>query len=394
MDIQNGKTVEVAAGYNEQAEAGEDLLTRICLGNSPAGLAFLQKAAVETINRLIGELEAKTSVKGLEISALAVGGNTAMIHFLLGLDPSRLCLAPYTPVVTRPGFLSARMLGIKINPRAVVYCLPGVGSYLGGDVVGGVLASGMHYKSELALFVDIGTNGEIVLGCRDWLIGCAGAAGPALEGGVAGSGKRAEPGAIESVRIDPQTGEVFYSTIGGLPPSGICGSGLVDCLAELFLAGIIDRAGKFRKGDKFVVVPAGESATGEEISVTQTDIDNLMRTKGAVSAALELLLESTGCALSETERFYAAGAFGHYLNLESAVTIGLFPDLPRARMVRLSNGSGEGARRVLLSDRKRLEAEEIAAKMTYIELNASQAFMNKFAGSRSCRIPTWTIFQA
>jgi uncharacterized 2Fe-2S/4Fe-4S cluster protein (DUF4445 family) len=372
----------VAAGINEQVKVGEDILTRICLGSSPEGLSFLQKAAVQTINFLIAELEEKTSVKGREISALTVGANTAMTHFLLGLDPSRLCLAPYTPVANRPGFLPAQSLGIEINPRAVVYCLPSVGSYLGGDVIGGVLTSGMHLKSELALFVDIGTNGEIVLGNREWLVGCAGAAGPALEGGVAGSGRPAGPGAIASVKIDPETGGVHYETIGGLPPVGICGSGLVDCLAELFLNGIIDRAGKFKKGDRFVIVPAGKSATGEEIAVTQTDIDNLLRTKGAVSAALELLLENVGCELSQIERFYAAGAFGQFLNLESAVTVGLFPDLPRDRMVRLGNSSGKGARRVLLSARRRVEAEEIAAKMTYIELNASQDFMNKFISSR------------
>ncbi|MGB9903897.1 MAG: ASKHA domain-containing protein [Desulfotomaculales bacterium] len=382
VNLQTGRTAGVAAGINEQVKAGEDILTRICLGSSPEGLSFLQKAAVETINSLIAELEEKTNVKGLEISALTVGANTAMTHFLLGLDPSRLCLAPYTPVANRPGFLSAQALGIGINPRAVVYCLPSVGSYLGGDVVGGILTSGMHLKSELALFVDIGTNGEIVLGNREWLVGCAGAAGPALEGGVAGSGRPAGPGTIASVKIDPETGEVHYETIGGLPPVGICGSGLVDCLAELFLNGIIDRAGKFKKGDRFVIVPAGKSATGEEIAVTQTDIDNLLRTKGAVSAALELLLENVGCELSQIERFYAAGAFGQFLNLESAVTVGLFPDLARDRMVRLGNSSGEGARRVLLSARRRLEAEEIAAKITYIELNARQDFMHKFISSR------------
>lgn len=382
VDLQSGEIAGLAAGYNRQVDMGEDILTRIILGSTPEGLAALQKAAVQTINSLVERLEKEGTVQRREIGVLTVGANPTMVHFLLGLDPSRICLAPYTPVVNNPGFLSAGALGLEINPQGIVYCLPGVGSYLGGDVVGGVLVSGMHRRSELTLFVDIGTNGEIVLGNRDWLAACAGAAGPALEGGVAKSGMRAEKGAVDRVKIDPDTGEVHYTTIGDAPPAGICGSGLVDCLAGLFLAGMIDRAGKFKSKDRFVVVPAHKSATGRDIAVTQTDLDNLLRTKGAVNAALELLLESVGAGLSEIERFYAAGAFGRHLDLESAVTIGLYPDLPRERMVLLGNSSGEGARLVLLSNQMRLEAEEIARKITYFELNASQEFMNKFAGSK------------
>jgi len=199
---------------------------------------------------------------------------------------------------------------------------------------------------------------------------------------VAGAGMRAEEGAIERVAIDPASGRVSYSVIGGGKPRGVCGSGLVDAMAELLLAGLIDRAGRFRSGSRFVLVPAGESATGRDIAITQTDLNNLLRTKGAVNAALEYLLESVGLPMAAVERFYAAGAFGQYLPVESAVTIGLYPDLPRRRMIRLGNSSGEGARLVLLSRKKLREAEAIAGRITYFELNASDVFMQKFVGSR------------
>ncbi|WP_027357518.1 ASKHA domain-containing protein [Desulfofundulus thermocisternus] len=383
VDMHNGQILGKAAGYNGQVALGEDILTRIYLAGTPGGLEQLQRAVLDTLNGLISRVAGEHGLAGREISAVAVGANSTMVHLFLGLDPSRICMAPYIPVVNNPGFIPAGQLGLKINPLAPVYCLPSVGSYVGGDVVAGVLASGLHRQPELALFVDIGTNGEIIMGNRDWLVGCAGAAGPALEGGVAECGMRAEPGAIDSISIDPGTGRVRYTTIGGAPPAGICGSGLVDCLAELLLAGIVDRAGRFRDGRReFVVVPAAESATGRDIVVTQVDINNLMRTKGAVNAALELLLESVGCELSDIDRFYAAGAFGQYLHLESAITIGLYPDLPREKMIRLGNASGEGARLVLLSNRKREEAEAIARNITYFELNANQVFMNKFIGSK------------
>jgi len=286
-------------------------------------------------------------------------------------------------VVNDPGIIIADQLGLKVLKKAPVYIFPSVGSYLGGDIVAGVLASGMHKRDELALLVDIGTNGEIVMGNAHWLVACAGAAGPALEGGVAASGMRAEQGAISEIQIEQHTGKVQYHTIGGREPMGICGSGLVDGIAEMFLAGLIDRSGRFREGrDYLVVVPSRQSGTGKDIVISQQDISNLMRTKGAVNAALELLLESVGCGLNDLERFYAAGAFGHHLDFESAVTLGLYPDLPRERMVKIGNSSGEGARLALMSRKCIEEARHIAANITYFELNANQEFMNKFVSSK------------
>ncbi|KJS77546.1 MAG: ferredoxin [Desulfotomaculum sp. BICA1-6] len=383
IDLTTGGVLCTAADYNGQIRFGEDILSRIQAAGDPLGRQAMQYAVVETLNVIIRRLAGQQQIDNQQISAVTVGANTTMVHLLLGLDPERICMAPYIPLVNRPGYIKASELGLTVNPEAPLYCLPGVGSYVGGDIIGGVLASGMHKKPEVALFVDIGTNGEMVLGGQEWLTTCAGAAGPALEGGVARHGMRAEPGAVYQVRINRETGRVEYQTVGGQKAVGICGSGLIDCLAELLLAGIINRAGKFKDGrTEFVVVPATESGTGADVTFTQADINNIMRTKGAVNAALEYLLESVGCGMDDIEAFYAAGAFGQYLDLESAVTIGLYPDLPREKMIRLGNSSGEGARLALISNQCRQEAEELLRSITYFELNASEAFMNKFVGSK------------
>ncbi|MHB8916987.1 MAG: ASKHA domain-containing protein [Desulfocucumaceae bacterium] len=383
VEMDTGRVIDVQAGYNGQIRFGEDILTRIFSAGDTEGLNLLRGAVVNTLNGLILSLSARNHVSAPEITALSVGANTTMVHLFLGLDPQNICVAPYIPAVNSPGVIEAGSLGLAVNKKAPVYILPGVGSYLGGDVIAGVLASGMHKREEMSLLVDIGTNGEIVMGNSQWLVACAGAAGPALEGGVAASGIRAEPGAIWKVKIHHRTGEVEYRTIGDELPVGICGSGLVDCIAELFLSDIIDRSGRFRGGKEFfLVVPSGESGTGRDIVVSQSNINNSMRTKGAVSAATELLLESVGVSQDGIERFYAAGAFGHHLDIESAVNLGLYPDLPRDRMVKLGNSSGEGARLALVSRECRREAGDIASNITYFELNANQEFMNKFVSSK------------
>ncbi|MFA7468703.1 MAG: ASKHA domain-containing protein, partial [Desulfotomaculaceae bacterium] len=256
VDLTTGGVLGTAADYNGQIRFGDDILSRIQAAGDPLGRQAMQYAVVETLNDIIKRLAEQQQIDNLKISAVTVGANTTMVHLLLGLDPGRICMAPYTPMVNRPGYIKASEIGLTVNPEAPLYCLPGVGSYVGGDIIGGVLASGMHKKPEVALFVDIGTNGEMVLGGQEWLTACAGAAGPALEGGVARHGMRAEPGAVYQVRIDQVTDQVQYQTMGGQKAVGICGSGLIDCLAELLLAGVIDRAGKFRDGRKeFVLVP-------------------------------------------------------------------------------------------------------------------------------------------
>ncbi|MFZ5597311.1 MAG: ASKHA domain-containing protein [Bacillota bacterium] len=384
IDMNTGGVLDVEADYNGQVVYGEDILSRIFHAREKDGPELLQNAIIETLNSLTNKIaERNQLIAGRDITAVSIGANTTMVHLLLGLNPENICVAPYIPVVNSPGIIEAGALGLGVCYRAPVYLFPSVGSYLGGDVIAGVLASGMHKSDELSLLVDIGTNGEFVLGNSQWMVACAGAAGPALEGGVAASGMRAAPGAIFKIEIDEQKATLKYYTIGGKKPLGICGSGLVDGIAELFLSGLIDRGGKFLGGIKqFVVVPAGQSGTGREIVITQTDINNFMRTKGAVNAALELLLESVGYGIGDIERFYAAGAFGHHINVESAVTLGLYPDLDRERIIKIGNSSGEGARMALMSRECLKKSSAIASNITYFELNANQEFMNKFISSK------------
>ncbi|GAW91738.1 ASKHA domain-containing protein [Calderihabitans maritimus] len=379
VDLNTGHVLAKASEYNGQIQYGEDILTRIHLGSTEKGLQNLRRTLLGTINQLVGQIAAEASIDRNELCALTVAGNTTMIHLFLGLEPTYICREPYTPVVNSTGPLRASAVGVHINPQAVVYCLPCIGSYVGGDVIAGVLVSGMYEQPYLSLLVDIGTNGEIVLGNCEWLVACAGAAGPALEGGAAAHGMRAEKGAINRIKINPRTGKVDYQVIGGGKAKGICGSGLVDCLAELLLAGIIDRSGHFIEDiQHFVVAPAEETATGKDIIISQKDIKNLLRTKAAVNAAVEVLMEEVGCSIHELKYFYSAGAFGEYMDRESAVTIGLYPDLPRQNIICLGNSSIEGAKLVLLSQDMWREVEALAKRITYFELNNNQKFMEKY----------------
>lgn len=381
VDMLSGLIIDKASGYNRQIAMGEDILSRIASAHEDEGLVKLQQLIIWTLNELIQEICSRSLIQPTEISAASIGANTTMIHLLLGLDPSSICRAPYTPVVNNPEFFLAKDINLNVNPLAPIYCLPSVGSYVGGDIIAGILVSGMSKQDRLSLFVDIGTNGEIVLGNQEWLVACAGAAGPALEGGVTECGMRAEAGAVDKVVITPNH-ELKFTTIEDAPARGLCGSGLIDCLAELFINGLINRAAQFADGRMcFILLTADQAVDGREIFISQQDIDNLMRTKGAVNAAVEVLIESVGCRWEDIDQFYAAGAFGQYLDVESAVMVGLYPDLPRERMVRLGNSSGEGARQVLLSNAKRLEAEKIASTLTYFELNSNPSFMDKYKGS-------------
>jgi uncharacterized 2Fe-2S/4Fe-4S cluster protein (DUF4445 family) len=267
-----------------------------------------------------------------------------------------------------------------------------VGAYVGADITAGILASGLHQSDELALFFDIGTNGEVVLGNRDWLIGCSASAGPAFEGGEMKSGMRAAAGAIERVSLGPD-GQVSLQVIGGGKPRGLCGSGLIDCVAELVRWGYVDRAGKFhpelgrprlRRGElewEFLLVPAAESEAGRDLVVTQSDIDVFLRSKGAVYTAAESLISHLGLAFSDLDRVYIAGGFGNYLDLRNSISIGLMPDLPLEKFHFLGNASLAGAKMSLLSWEALEEAEKIAAQMTYFDLSSDPKFMNEFVSS-------------
>ncbi|MGF7184858.1 uncharacterized 2Fe-2S/4Fe-4S cluster protein (DUF4445 family) [Desulfitispora alkaliphila] len=379
VDLVSGETTQIASNYNGQVKYGENILTRIQHSYTEEGKHQLQQSIIATLNSLIEEVAQLQNISARDITAAAFAGNTTMIHMLLGLDASQVCKEPYIPVINSPDIITASQLNLNMLPHGLIYFVPSIGSYVGGDVIAGVLVSGMHKSPETSLLVDIGTNGEKILGNQEWLVACAGAAGPALEGGVVQQGMRAEPGAIEKIQIDPQTKKVSYNTVNNISPKGLCGSGLVDCLAQMLLSGIVDRKGYFKQNtNSYTLVSAEESANGLDICISQSDLKNLIRTKGAVNASISVLLEAVGCPMEDIKHFYTAGAFGNYLDTESAITIGLYPDLPRERIVKLGNSSGTGAKLALLSQQKRQELEEIARRITYFEMNANQDFMNKY----------------
>ena len=285
-------------------------------------------------------------------------------------------------------------LGIKVNPVAGILIFPNVGSYFGGDLIAGILFSGLNKTEDTAILVDVGTNAEVVLGNKDWLIACAGAAGPALECGVTGIGMMAGPGAIDRVVIDRNTYSIRLHTIGDMPPEGICGSGLIDLAAQLFLCGMIDIKGKLvpsicgsklkdKDGIKhFVVVSAKDSATGSDLTISQAGIDSLIRSKAAMYTILETITSYVGISFKELSTFYVAGAFGSFINPGSAISIGMLPDLPIDRYKSLNNSSIGGATMALISNKCPDEIDNIRDSITYLELNVNQEFMNKFSAAR------------
>jgi uncharacterized 2Fe-2S/4Fe-4S cluster protein (DUF4445 family) len=316
-----------------------------------------------------------------------------MTHFFLGLPSRWLIREPYVPAVNVPGLCRASDVGLRLHPCARIYCFPNAGSYFGGDLFAGILFSGMDHSEEIAILVDVGTNAEVVLGNKDWLIGCAGAAGPALEGGVSAIGRRAEPGVIDKVRIDPETLDFEVRTIGGYPPEGICGSGFIDLAAELFRNGLLDSKGRLvpsraperlqHRGGvaSLVIVPAEESGTRQSLRVGQPELDSLIRSKAAMYTILETLTATVGISFEEVERFYVAGTFGQFIDPESAITVGMLPDIPRGVFRTLGNSSVGGATR-LLQDPGSLEVvSRTLEQLTYLELNVNQEFMNRFSAA-------------
>lgn len=394
VEVETGRPVKEISFHNPQTQIGTDILSRIHYASDPEGLNKLQEMLIRKINQELSGLACTLGLKPDDILGLTVAGNTTMTHLFLGLDPYWICREPYIPVVNKPEPVTAADLGLNINPRAPVIALPNVGSYFGGDLIAGILASGMNHMDDICLLVDVGTNAEVVLGNRDWLMGCAGAAGPALEGGVASMGMMAGPGVIDKVRIDPQTGQVEYHTIDELPPVGICGSGLIDLVAQLFLAGMIDLRGKFvtaKCKDRlleidgikhFIVVPADESAIAKPLTLSQPDIDSLIRSKAAMYTILTTITKTVDIDIRDVSKFFIAGTFGSYIDPRSAITIGMIPDLPLEKYVPLGNTSLEGATKVLISREAREECYEIRDKITYLELNVNQEFMNLFSAAK------------
>jgi uncharacterized 2Fe-2S/4Fe-4S cluster protein (DUF4445 family) len=421
VDLMSGQVVARSADYNAQISRGEDVISRIVYASQRSkvanfadlpNLAELQRLVAGTINKLIQQVCRRASIDPQQIYKAVVAGNPTMMHLFLGIPPEAIRLSPYIPTVNHtpsmPG--GAAGLGIEINPRATVDCLPGVASYVGADITAGVLSSGLHEAEALRLFIDVGTNGEMVLGNADWLITCACSAGPAFEGAGVRHGMRATAGAIEEVWINAETHEPAYRTIGNLPPKGICGSGLISLLAEMFVAGVVDKSGNLtpsdaqaglrpsrprvrqgEHGDEYVVACAEETASGQDIAITKVDIDNLLRTKAAIYAGFSSLAEAVGVELAMVDELLIGGSFGQHINVEKAVEIGLLPDLAIdgdddgadrwARFRYLGNTSLRGAYHALLSRDLRREVRDIAGKMTYLELSADNRFYEQFTSA-------------
>jgi len=404
VDMLSGEVMAQAADYNGQIARGEDVISRIIyasrgrgkskgLGEDKGqGLGELQQLVLGTLNRLLAKAAKEVGTVPEEIYRVVVAGNSTMIHLFAGLPPESIRLSPFVTTVNDLPTLRAAQLGLAICPDAPVDCLPGVASYVGADITSGVLSSGMCGGDKLTLFIDVGTNGEIVLGDCTWLITCACSAGPAFEGAGVIHGMRATQGAIEEVWIDPQTYEPTIKVIGpeGQKPQGLCGSGLIGLMAELFMAGLVDKGGNVQvalptdrtregpHGPEYVVVWADESATGEDIVITNVDLDNLMRAKAAIYAGFSVLAQSVGLTIGDVEQVLIGGAFGQYINIEKAIQVGLLPDAPWENFHYMGNTSVRGAYQALVSLGARQRIAEIADMMTYLELSADNSFFEAF----------------
>jgi len=388
------KILGLKSEYNEQIACGLDVISRINYARRPDRLAELQTRVLNTLNRLIQEVCESNEVKPDEICNAVISGNTTMIHLLLGLNPDYIRLDPYTPTVHDVPLLTAQEIGINIHPHSRVYFSPGVGSYVGGDITAGILCTDLSTDShEYNLFIDIGTNGEVVIGNNEILMTCACSAGPAFEGGGIEYGMRAALGAIESVQIDEKTGKARYKTVGEVKPKGICGSGMIDILAKLFLTSWIDNAGKLsrtRQSDSiavedkyayYIVAPAEESAHGNPIRISELDIENIIRAKAAIYSACSLMLEQIHLKSYDLSHIYIAGGFGRSLNLENAITIGLIPDLDRKKFKYIGNSSLMGSYMILVSQKYRERQNRLARCMTYLDLSAEPNYMNQYTGA-------------
>lgn len=405
VDLVRGTTREAAAKYNSQLTFGADVIGRINHARQPHGGEDLQRAIVKDIDTLIQDLEQRSQIGRGEIQCIVAAGNTAMLHFLLGLEPDLIRLSPFTPAAACPPPVRAAEIGIRVNPRAILYTLPMIGSFVGGDVTAGIVASGMYLADEVSLLIDLGTNGEIVLGNRDFLVACAASAGPAFEGGSVACGMRAACGAIDTVRISPNGDRVSVSTIDGGRAVGICGTGMIDALAQLFLAGLVDRSGRFQvdrcpsrfrpssEDDRpeFILVPPAEAANPRGVVITQADVENLIRTKGAIYAAAACLVNSVGLSFADIQHLYIAGAFGNKLDVANCVTIGLLPDLPRDRVHFIGNSSVAGAKLAMLNEQTMAEMYRIRERITYEELMVNPRYMDDFLSA--CFLPHTDLSQ-
>jgi len=392
LNLSSGETMDTEATYNSQIKYGDDYIQRIIYTEQHDARDIMQEILVEDVNHLISTLVKRNKLSIHDINAVVCAGNTVMTHFLLGLDPTNIRKEPYLPSASFVPPLKAKESGININGYGLLYTLPCVGAYVGGDISSGVLAIRLDEIEPLSVLIDIGTNGEIVLGNKDWMVCCSASAGPSFEGSGISCGMRAAKGAIERADIDDKY-NVIYKAIGDVSPSGICGSGLLDCLANLVKSGVIDRTGNFQKNIvterlrknndeyEFVLVDKSKTSTGKDIVITQADIQNLIRSKAAIYSAISTLIESMGMSVDNIERLYLAGGFGSYLNIRSAITIGMLPDVPVSKVLFVGNTSVIGAKMSLFSQEAYEAAKTIASKMTYFDLMSNNKYMEEYVSA-------------
>ena len=386
FDLNEKKRIDSASAVNPQVNQGADVLARAQIAMT-GGSDVLVNLLHEGINRLIREICDKNNVQKNSVYAIVAAGNTIMSHFFLGLDVGSVPIAPNIPAVGRPVFCAARGAGILVHPNAVLYVFPNAGSYVGGDIISGMVAIGIHSQESPVLFIDAGTNVEVALGCGQWIMVGAGAAGPALEGGVADIGRKAEPGTISRVGIDRASGELHLTVIGDKEPEGICGSGLIDLVSELFTMDIVDRAGKFNREKRGVEVRDGVAAfqvfksSEKELMFTERELQNFLRSKGAMFALLHVFLRSVGIKIGDIEKIYISGALGCGINLDSAVNIGMLPDINREKIVPVGNSSLAGACMVLTDGALTEDVLHIRSLVTYREMAEETDLLNVLQGA-------------
>jgi uncharacterized 2Fe-2S/4Fe-4S cluster protein (DUF4445 family) len=398
LDLESGAQLAVSSLLNPQTRYGDDVVSRIDFSTRDSnGLEILQREIVQALNKIIAETTRLAAASPEDILAVSVVGNTTMHHLFLGISPAALARSPYVPAATRGLCVRAAELGLAVYPDAQVCVLPNIAGWVGADTVGVILATNLPAHEEVALAIDIGTNGEMALGSRERLVTCSTAAGPAFEGAQLSCGMRAADGAIDAVTID---GDVRWHTIGQSAPRGICGSGLVDLIAQMLRAGVIDETGMMVDAEAlradghealagrisqqgrhraFLLVGSDEGAGGRPVQVTQRDVRELQLAKGAIRAGIEILMKELGIDAHAVKRVYLAGAFGNYIRPQSALAIGLIPHFPNAQIVPVGNAAGSGAKMALLSAAARREASELLHKVEYLELSGRPDFQDEFA---------------
>jgi uncharacterized 2Fe-2S/4Fe-4S cluster protein (DUF4445 family) len=393
LDLNRGQIAAQAIDYNKQISYGADIIARIAQCRYSNGTEKLQKAVVDTLNTLINQMLRSSGVIRSDINHIVVAANTVMVHLLLALDPQYLRLSPYVPTISLPPLVKASTLGIEVGSHVRLYCVPSVSSYVGGDIVAGIVGCGIHQRQTLTLYIDIGTNGEIMLGNSEWMVTAAASAGPTFEGGGIKYGMLATNGAIEDFQLENIAAEPVIKVIGDKQPLGICGSGIINLAATLLKNRLITQSGRFdmekqhtrlRRGEngaEYVLAYAAQSGTGQDITFSEIDMDNLIRSKAALYAGYHTLVSSIDKSMTDVDQVVIAGTFGNHLDIENAITIGLLPDLPRHKFAFIGNGSLLGARLIAFSSDVQHQSNSVASMMTNLELSENISFMSSYTAA-------------